>query len=209
MYSTYRALEAWSWNAVSHRTEGASTAPAEVVVWLNTNFPGTHGSSLKRGVATWKSESLGWRSGPERRGDCGYKVPSPVTEGPCANDFFCPLKGSVTAPMSMNCVKSASPLTQQIKSLYNMLLCHHPYNKKHSHPCSQGFLGCLKKDVEEVFVVFNKAACVRSCSTQIELRGNQLGMVLCEQAAWWRSAEVNDAVRSQLDSALTRLAWTH
>lgn len=97
--------------------------------------------------------------------------------------FFCPLKGSVTAPMSMNCVKSASPLTQQIKSLYNMLLCHHPYNKKHSHPCSQGFLGCLKKDVEEVFVLFNKAACVRSCSTQIELRGNQLGMVLCEQAA--------------------------
>lgn len=152
------------------------------------------------GLAEWTRKERGlWLQSPL---SCHWR-------SMCKWFFFCPLKGSVTAPMSMNCVKSASPLTQQIKSLYNMLLCHHPYNKKHSHPCSQGFLGCLKKDVEEVFVVFNKAACVRSCSTQIELRGNQLGMVLCEQAAWWRSAEVNDAARSQLDSALTRLAWTH
>ncbi len=32
VYSMYRALEALSWNAVSHKTEGATTAPAEVVV---------------------------------------------------------------------------------------------------------------------------------------------------------------------------------
>lgn len=32
VYSICRALEAWSRNAVSHRTEGATTAPAEVVV---------------------------------------------------------------------------------------------------------------------------------------------------------------------------------
>lgn len=32
VYRTFSALEAWSWNAVSHETEGTTTAPAEVVV---------------------------------------------------------------------------------------------------------------------------------------------------------------------------------
>lgn len=32
VYRTCSALEAWSWNAVSHETEGTTTAPAEVVV---------------------------------------------------------------------------------------------------------------------------------------------------------------------------------
>lgn len=32
------ALEAWCWNAVSHETEGDTTAPAEVVVWLKGNL---------------------------------------------------------------------------------------------------------------------------------------------------------------------------
>lgn len=48
-----------------------------------------------------------------------------------------------------------------------MLLCHHPYDMKHSQPCSQGFLDFNKLEIEEVFVVFNKAVlCVKLFDTE-------------------------------------------
>lgn len=124
VYSTYRALEAWSWNAVSHKTESATTAPAEVVVLTEYELPRDPRWQLEeRGVATGKPESLGWRSGPERRRGCGYKVPTPVTEGPCAKRLLSPpLKGSITAAMRMNCVKSASPLTNRQISLQHAFM---------------------------------------------------------------------------------------
>lgn len=87
VYSAYRALEALSWNAVGHRTEGTTVALSEVIDWVDMSFPGTHVGSLKGGVATSKPEPLGWQSGPERRG-LWLQVPTPINEGPCAKDIL-------------------------------------------------------------------------------------------------------------------------
>lgn len=61
----------------------------------------------------------------------------------------------------MNYVNMCQPPDQQI-NLFTT--CSHPYNMKHSQPCSQGFLYCNKLEIENVFAVFNKA--VSLCDTE-------------------------------------------